>query len=168
MALLENDNERAESYRQLADLFYGPPDAERLRTIKEDFGLESKDAEEDVLADFDYLYHLGKGRMPPIESLHTEGANIADSVMEFYLDAGLTFDEEYETVPDHIYLEFLFMSYLIDIDNRELQQKFLEEHIMNWVPYYCEEVLREAKTLFYKEIAGITKDFVEGEYEGLG
>jgi TorA maturation chaperone TorD len=167
MALLDNDDDRAESYRLLADLFYGPPVAEKLRTVQEDFGLESRETAEDVLPDFDYLFRLGKGRVPPIESFYADGAKVADSVMAFYLDAGLTFDEEYETVPDHISLEFLFMSYLIDIDNRGLQKKFLVEHVANWVPYYCEEVIQEAKTLFYREIAGITKDFVESEYEGL-
>jgi TorA maturation chaperone TorD len=168
MALSDNDNDRAESYRLLADLFYGPPDAERIRTIQEEFGLESRETEEDIIPDFDHLFRLDKGRVPPVESFHSEGTNAPDTVMDSYLDAGLTFDEEYETVPDHISLEFLFMGYLIDTDNRRLQQKFLEEHIANWVPYYCEQVMQEAKTLFYREIAGITKDFVESEYEGLG
>jgi TorA maturation chaperone TorD len=168
MALLEGDNERAESYRILADLFFGPPDAETLKSIKEDLGLESKETEEEVLADFEYLNSYEGGKMLPLESLHADDMNVADSVTDFYLSTGLTFEDEYETVPDHISLEFLFMSYLIDIDNRELQKKFLEEHIANWVPYYCEEVAKEAKTLFYREIAGITKDFIESEYEGLG
>lgn len=167
MALLEGDNERAESYRILADLFFAPPDAEKLKSIKEDLGLESKETEEEVVADFDYLYNYEEGVTPPIESVHASGANATDAVTEFYYGAGLTFDEEYETVPDHISLEFLFMSYAIDIDNREMQRKFLEEHIVNWVPYYCEQVIKEAKTLFYREIAGITKDFIEGEYEGV-
>ena len=93
---------------------------------------------------------------------------ITESVTGAYYGAGLTFEEEYELVPDHISLEFLFMSYLIDINNRELQGKFLEEHIANWVPYFCDEVSKQAKTLFYREIAGITKDFIELEYKVIG
>ena len=168
MALLEGDNERAESYRILADLFFAPPDAEKLKSIKEDLGLESKEAEGEVLADFDYLYNYEGGIMLPLESVYGGDANAADAVTEFYYSAGLTFEEEYETVPDHISLEFLFMSYVIDIDNREMQRKFIEEHIVKWVPYYCDKVIKEAKTLFYREIAGITKDFIENEYEGIG
>ena len=168
MALLEGDNERAESYRILADLFFAPPDAEKLMSIKEDLGLESKETEEEVLADFDYLYNYEGGIMPPLESVHAGDANAADAVTEFYFTAGLTFDEEYETVPDHISLEFLFMSYVTDIENREMQRKFLEEHIINWVPYYCEEIMKAAKTVFYREIARITKDFIKSEFEGIG
>ncbi len=168
MALLEGDNERAESYRILADLFFAPPDSEKLKSIKEDLALDSKETEEEVLADFDYLYNYEGGIIPPLESVHAGDANAADAVTEFYYNAGLTFEEEYETVPDHISLEFLFMSYTIDINNREMQRKFLEEHIVNWVPFYCGKVIEGARTLFYREIAGITKDFIESEYEGIG
>jgi TorA maturation chaperone TorD len=168
MALLEGDKERAESYRILADLFFAPPEAERLESIRENLGLDSKEEEEEIIADFDSLFISPEGDLPPLESLHAEGTNITESVTGFYYGTGLTFDEEYETLPDHISLEFLFMSYLIDIDNRELQQKFLEQHIANWVPYYCEKVMKQAKTLFYREIAEITKDFIDNEYEGIG
>lgn len=167
MSLLENDNGRAESYRILADLFSKPPDAEKLFTIKEDFGLEAKESEDEVRADFNYLFLFPGGKVPPLESLFSEARNIAESVEVFYYRSGLTFEEEYELVPDHVSLEFLFMSYLIDSKNNELQEKFLEEHLANWVPYYCEEVIRQARTIFYREIAEIARDFVESEYEGL-
>ncbi len=167
MALFEGDKERAESYRILADLFFAPPEAERLESIRVDLQLDSKEEEEEIVADFESLFVYPGGSLPPLESLHAEGTNIADSVTGFYYGTGLTFDEEYETLPDHISLELLFMSYLIDTDNRELQRKFLEQHIANWVPYYCEEVVKQAKTLFYREIAEIAKDFIEYEYEGI-
>ncbi|MDA8242230.1 MAG: molecular chaperone TorD family protein [Nitrospiraceae bacterium] len=167
MTLFEDDNERAEAYRILADLFAAPPDSDRLQTIQEDFGLESKESEQDVLADFNDLFLYPGGKIPPLESLYSEGDSIAESVEAFYYRSGLAFEEEYELVPDHISLEFLFMSYIIDINNHELQEKFLEEHVANWVPYYCEEVIGQAQTLFYREIAEIARDFIRDEYEGL-
>jgi TorA maturation chaperone TorD len=168
MALFENDNERAESYRILAGLFSQAPEAETLDTIKRDFGLEAKETVEEVRADFSALFLSPGGKAPPLESLYAEdGADASESVEGFYYRSGLTFEEEYELVPDHITLEFLFMSYLIDSNNRELQEKFLEEHLSNWVPYYCEEVIRQARTTFYREIAEIARDFIESEYEGL-
>ncbi len=166
MALFEGDKERAESYRILADIFFSPPDAGKIEDLREDLGLDSKETEDEVLSDFNYLFAYPGGKLPPFESLHVEGTDIADSVLEFYFGTGLTFHEEYEAQPDHISLEFLFMSYLIDIGNRELQQKFLEGHITNWVPYYCEQLMKEAKTLFYREIAEITKDFIDYEDGG--
>jgi TorA maturation chaperone TorD len=36
---------------------------------------------------------------------------------------------------------------------------------MNWVPDYCDEVTKQAKTLFYREIADIVKEFLAAEYE---
>jgi TorA maturation chaperone TorD len=167
MALLENDSARAESYRILAELFVEPPDAETLKVIKEDFGLEAGESEDEVHADFDDLFLFPGGKVPPLESLHAEGKDIVDSVAGAYYRSGLTFEEEYELVPDHISLEFLFMSYLIDSNNHELQEKFLEEHLANWVPYYCDEVIGQARTVFYREIAEITRDFIDDEYEGL-
>ncbi len=167
MAFFDSDNERSQAYRTLADLLTEPPDADKLRTIQEDFGLESKESEDEVLADFNGLFLIPAGKVPPVESVYAEGDNIAESVQAFYYRSGLTLEEEYELVPDHLSLEFLFMSFLIDGNNHELQEKFLEEHLANWVPYYCEEVIRRARTVFYREVAEITRDFIENEYEGL-
>jgi len=40
------------------------------------------------------------------------------------------------------------MSYLIETNKYDLQKKFLEEHLMNWVPDYCDELAKEAKPFF--------------------
>ena len=71
--------------------------------------------------------------------------------------------QEFELIPDHLYLELLFMSYLIETNKYDLQKKFLEEHLMNWVPYYCDELASQAKTVFYREVAEITRDFLVSE-----
>ena len=57
------------------------------------------------------------------------------------------------------------MSYLIETGKTEVEQKFLEQHLMNWVPYYCEEVMKQAQTLFYREIAEIVQEFLISEYD---
>ncbi len=168
MALLEEDNERAEFYRLLADIFSASPEEDKLSSLREELEMQSEETAEAVLSDFNSLLIYPGGQLPPLESIYAEGEDITDAVASFYYGTGLTFEEDYETVPDHISIEFLFMSYLIDIDNHELQQKFLEEHIANWVPYYCEQVMKQAKTLFYREITEITKGFIEHEYEGPG
>lgn len=166
MTLFEADSERAESYRILANLFFEPPDAGTLEGLREDLDLQSRESEHELLEDFDNLFVFPGGKLPPLESLYAEGEDAAGSVADFYLRAGLTFEEEYHLVPDHISLEFLFMSYLIDTGNGGLQEKFLDEHIVNWVPYYCGKIVDLARTLFYREIAEIMRDFVESEYKG--
>jgi len=169
MVFSDEDGERAEAYRILADLYSEPPQEEQLDAIKGDLELNSTESADEIRADFQSLFVYPGGRIPPLESLFLSRASIppVTPVTEFYSGADLTIEEEFEMMPDHISLEFLFMSYLIDIKNIDLQSKFLEEHLMNWVPYYCEEVKREAQTLFYKEIAGTTADFLASEQDNF-
>jgi TorA maturation chaperone TorD len=163
------DFDRAEAYKVLARIFFEAPAGESLMTIKEDFGLDSGEGEEDIRTDFIYLLAYPGGKMPPLESLFSDSGNTSVSeVTQFYLDAGLTIEEAFQLMPDHISLEFLFMSYLIETERPELKQKFLEEHVMKWVPAYCGEMKKAAKTLFYREIADIVENFLGTEYEEMG
>jgi TorA maturation chaperone TorD len=165
---LDDDIERAEAYRILADLLMKPQENDHLKTLKEDLELESTESSYEILQDFEDLFRYPGGKLLPLESLYAEkGESVADEVSDFYAAAGLTIDEQFEAVPDHLALEFLFMSYLIGIKRLDLQENFLEEHLMNWVPYYCEQVIGRAKTSFYKEIAGIIISFLDNEYEGF-
>ncbi len=162
------DADRAEAYRTLADIFSEPPAGDSLAAIREDFELESKEGEEEIRKDFLSLLVYPAGKVPPLESLFSASGNAAvNEVTRLYLDAGLTFDEDIQLMPDHISLEFLFMSYLIETGRSELQRKFFEGHILQWVPDYCEELKKAAKTLFYREIAEVVENFVSGEHEEM-
>jgi TorA maturation chaperone TorD len=166
MAVYDYSNiERAEAYRFLADFFLKAPEEDMLRTIKEDFDLESDESAEEIRKDFDRLFSYPEGKLPPIESffLTLENTSSAEEVAGSYARAGLTIEEEFELIPDHIYLELLFMSYLIETNKYDLQRVFLSEHLLNWVPDYCDELIKEAKTVFYREVAEITRDFLTSE-----
>jgi TorA maturation chaperone TorD len=166
MAVYDYSNiERAEAYRILAEFFLKAPAEDMLRTIKEDFELESEESADEIRRDFDRLFPYPEGKLPPIESffLTLENTSSAEEVAGFYASAGLTIEEEFELIPDHLYLELLFMSYLIETNRYDLQEKFLEEHLMNWVPNYCDELIKQSKTAFYREIAEITRDFLTSE-----
>jgi len=168
MAVYDYSNlERAEAYKLLADFFLNAPEEDMLRSIKEDFELESEETADEIRRDFDRLFPYPEGKLPPIESffLTLENTSHADEVSAYYASAGLTIDEEFELIPDHLYLEFLFMSYLIETNRYDLQKKFLDEHLMNWIPHYCDELIRQAKTVYYREIAEITRDFLIAESE---
>lgn len=169
MNLSEESSERSEAYRILADLYSKPPEEERVNEIKQDLELRSAEDVEAIRTDFHFLFAFPGGRVPPVESLFLgrSGTTHGSPVTDFYAEADLSIEDESEMLPDHISLEFLFMSYLVDIGNIELQGRFLGEHLMNWVPYYCEDVKGEARTLFYKEVAGITADFLDSEYENF-
>jgi TorA maturation chaperone TorD len=164
--MINNNKQRAEAYQILSQFFLHPPDDESLSLIRQDFSLESKEPLEEIAEDFATLLSYPDGSLQPIESLFIPAAGSPYlEVTDFYANAGLAIDEDYEVVPDHLSVELLFMSYLIDNGRAELEKKFLEEHLMNWVPYYCDKVAEQAKTLFYREIAGIVKDFLTAEYD---
>lgn len=161
--------ERAETYRILAGIFAWPPGGDDLKSIKEDFGLKSKDDEYAVVRDFDMFLSLQDGLIPPVESIYvTEpGRTPAAEVLDFYAAADLSMDDRFEAIPDHIYIELMFVSYLVETGKKELQRKFFDEHVTTWMPYYLEGLIDRAETQFYREMAEITKDFIEGEYEEL-
>ena len=45
------------------------------------------------------------------------------------------------------------------------QKRFLEEHLVPWVPHFCDEVIKNAEVSFYRELAKLTRSFIEFEGE---
>lgn len=161
----DGKNEKAEAYQILAQFFLQPPDAESLDAVRQDFSLDSREPLDEITEDFNALFSYPHGRLQPRESLFIPPAGTAYAdVRDAYQGADLVIDDAYDVAPDHISVEFLFMSYLIENGKTATEQKFLEQHLMNWVPYYCGELMKQARTLFYREIAEIVKDFLISEY----
>ncbi len=160
------DAERADIYELFSQFFLGPPDEETVGVIRQDFSLDSKDAADEISRDFDELFSYPHGRLVPLESLFSPTKGIGQpDVADIYAGAGLVVDDMYDVAPDHISLEFLFMSYLIERGRTAMEQKFLEQHLVNWVPYYCDKIMKQAQTGYYREIAEIIKDFLLAEYD---
>ncbi len=169
MNIADDNTERADAYKILADLYSSAPGEEQLEGIREDLELKSREYAAEIHSDFNEVFSLRGGKLPPVESIFLSNAGTfsISPVTDLYAAAGLTIDDQFETVPDHVSLEFLFMSYLVRTRNIDLQNKFLQEHLVNWVPSYCEAVKKQARTLFYREIAGMTCDFIETEYDNF-
>lgn len=169
MNIADDNQERSDAYKILADLFSKPPENEHLAAIKEDLELKSSETVDEIRSDFQSILLYPGGKLPPVASVFSlwPKENSVMPVTDLYAQAGLAIGEDFVTVPDHISLEFLFMSYLVNTKNLDLQNRFIGEHLMSWVPPYCEALKKEAGTLFYKEIAGITFDFLESEYENF-
>jgi TorA maturation chaperone TorD len=169
MFFQDDSADRSEAYRLLADLFSGPPEDDDLEVIKKDLELKSMDTSQEILDEFNSLLRYPGGKLPPLEGLFAVagGVDSEGSVSEFYAKAGLTIGEEFEAPPDHLSLELLFISYLVETNDLDLMKNFLDDHIVNWVPYYCEELKRQARTVFYGEIADITRNFLQDEYDSF-
>lgn len=96
-----------------------------------------------------------------------------------YLQGGLKLAPGFKDSPDHISLEFEFMSHLcekemIERETRDVpgvtsyqqqQRSFLENHIVNWVPAFLATVERSAVLNLYKSLARIARGFVVWDYE---
>jgi len=113
----------------------------------------------------------GHGPPPPYESLWREGRVAGEStfsVAKAYSEAG--FDEEGPWGPcDHLAYELRFLASLCHaedvaigagvIDEAEWamnrQVRFLEEHLLAWVPDYCAHIAREAREPLYRALARV-------------
>ena len=134
---------------------------------------------------------LGPGKhISPHESVHHKrddgqwgqlwGESTAE-VKKIIESAGLEYKTEYTGLPDHISVELEFMQQVIlreeqarqDDDKatallcQENEKKFVDGHLARWVPDFCEKVVTEADLPFYREMAKLTRTFIEFEKEEL-
>ena len=145
---------------------------------------------EDLAVEYTRLF-LGPGKhISPHESVHHQrddgqwgklwGKSTAE-VKKFIESTGLDYIEDFKGLPDHISVEFEFMQQLTlreeqawkeaDADKatacRQVEKKFIEEHLTRWIPSFCEQVLQEAELPFYHAMAALTRSFIEFETEEM-
>ena len=145
--------------------------------------------EEEVLdelaVEFAGLFLGPGGHISPHESVHHQrgdgsgllwGESTAE-VKRFIESTGLSYDPEYKGLPDHISVEIEFMKQLTlreeqawrdededgALDCLKTEKKFIEEHLVRWVHAFCDKVIKEAELPFYREMAALTKNFIEFE-----
>lgn len=159
--------------------------------LDNDFSQASDDElTEDLAVEYTRLF-IGPGKhIPPYESVHHErddgnwgnfwGASTVE-VKKFIESTGLKYNVEYSGLPDHIGVEFDFMH---EVTMREAQaweeedsygalhclkieKKFIEEHLVKWIPTFCDKVVKNVQLSFYREMAKQTKNFIELEGEAI-
>ncbi len=141
---------------------------------------------EDLAVEYTRLF-LGPGKhISPHESVHHE-RNDGDwgtlwgkdtvLVKKFIETAGLAYKSGYSGLPDHISVELEFMH---EVTRREAQaweekdndgalyclkmeKKFIEDHLVKWIPLFCDKIITQAELSFYREMAKLTKSFIELE-----
>jgi len=145
---------------------------------------------EDLAVEYTRLF-LGPGKhVSPHESVHHQredgqwgklwGASTAE-VKNFIETTGLSYSHDFKGMPDHITVELEFMQQLTlheekawkdeDADKatafRNVEKKFIEEHLARWIPSFCEQVIQEAELPFYQSFAELTKHFIEYEMDEM-
>ena len=167
----DDSNERASFYKLFSTLFMKEPDEELLVSMKTMFGMKFDETEREIREDFGHLFLEQAGHLQPYESLYNYAlgdrprlwGRATGEVQGLYHSAGIMIDEEINLLPDHLSAELLFMSYLIENGLTEEQERFLSEHLLAWIPEYCDEIQKHARTTFYREAAELLKEFVSSD-----
>lgn len=200
----ENATARSNVYGLLAAVFRAEPTASMIQEIRGPgftealSGLEFSLGEvcnevsddqlvEDLAIEFTRLF-IGPGpHLSPHESLHAEeGAGLEGGlwgpatvrVKKFMQAAGLTIDDSFSGMPDHISAELEFMQRLAtkeaeawaDADEEYatnilgIEKRFFDEHLSRWVSSFCDKIIELSRHPFYQRFAEMTKNFLD--YEG--
>lgn len=112
---------------------------------------------------------------PPYESVYCDPSGLvmgptARDVQQRYAEAGLTLVPDHHDLPDHVATELGFMAYLA-AQRAEAQGEdalawldrehtFLRDHLIVWLPRFCQRVREESRHPFYAALAELTMTFV--------
>jgi len=126
--------------------------------------------------------------LTPYESFYTRDDAMIDSggenkALQFYdkFDFVVEKDKARVVSPDHIAVEMEFVYEMIKAEKkaledenqeiadeiRVLQLEFVKEHLASWAPMYLINVINEASTPFYHDVAMLSLDFILGDLEYL-
>ena len=160
-------------------------------TLGDSFHAASSDQlVEDLALEYTRLF-IGPGpQLSPHESLHVDSGSPSDTtlwgpqtveVKRFIEATGLRYEEGFTGLPDHISAELELMQKLAERESRastegeeedaewcqDVQKRFLEDHLARWVPGFCDKVEDQASSSFYREMASLTKAFLQFEQTTL-
>ncbi len=154
------------------------------------FKKPEKELLENLAVEYAYLF-LGPGKhISPHESVHhkKEGSQsgqlwgeLTAEVKRIIEFSGLEYKSEFTGMPDHISVELEFMQHVVqretqaweaDDDKTALlclknEKNFVDEHLFRWIPEFCEKVIKTAESPFYREMARLTRRFIEFEKKEL-
>jgi anaerobic sulfite reductase subunit A len=132
--------------------------------------------QEELRDEYTRLFILPHGHsVQPYESWWIDGKLMGNSLLKVkseYREAGIAKSRDYPELDDHIAFELKFMQYLCEeelsaTDNNErmfeclnLQKEFFDEHLLKWVPAFCDGLYEWEMSKFFKGIAKITKGFI--------
>jgi TorA maturation chaperone TorD len=109
-----------------------------------------------------------KGPLPPYESLYRAGRlqeKPAQEIYRLFSKMGIRVPEEWHQPSDYIGVELDFMHLLCEKERREVgalgevmevERAFIEDHLGQWVPLFCEKMLQHANEDYYRGIARLT------------
>ncbi len=145
---------------------------------------------EDLAVEYARLFLGPDKHISPHESVHHQrddgdwgvhwGGSTVD-VKKFIETAGLEYKQEYSGMPDHIGVEFEFMKEAAEreaqaIEEKDwegtlycqkMEKKFICDHLIKWIPPFCDKIISQAEISFYGDLAEVTKKFITLEFEEI-
>jgi TorA maturation chaperone TorD len=201
---------RSHCYGFLALVFRGPPTPEvvaQLRSpplasalrdlgydVAKDLTGELDDVTGRLAEEYTRLF-VGPGRhVPPYASVHREGEGRlwGESTVQakrFVEAAGLCFQGNWDSIPDHVAVELEFLQRLCaheaelwargergsGLDGEEageplrrclrVEEQFLRDHLCAWAPRFCAAVSAMPTATFYRAVAELTRTIVLSDLE---
>lgn len=164
----------------ISKLFLKKPEKEELKYFFSQKNIEEEF--EKISTDFSELFlALKKDKSPPPYASFWLGegkvfGKATEDVLNFYKSADVGMDLENE-LPDHIGVELKFLSIILYKENeflkkgeldklkyfKDLKERFLKEHILNWAINYLEALNIASKSEFYKNLAKLTISLLKNE-----
>ena len=157
--------------------------AQGYATIKEYLRHRDAGTRQELAVDYAHTF-LSAGMYdtvmaPPYESVFTSEQHLLmqearDGAVAFYRAEGIDLPADNTTPEDHVSFEMQFMARLIDraveaIDEGDdaefarlvgVQDRFLAEHLENWIPAFTQAIDEHARTDFYRGVASLTRGFL--------
>ena len=145
---------------------------------------------EDLAVEYTRLFLGPDKHISPHESVHHDrgdgdwgvlwGASTVD-VKKFIETAGLEYKKDFTGMPDHISVEFDFMKEAAGREAQAIEEKdwegalycqkmekmFICDHLIKWIPEFCDKIISQAELSFYGDLADVTKDFIALEFEEI-
>ena len=121
-----------------------------------------------------------KADVYPYESMYVDGEIMGKSTMDVlqrYTEAGVQVSGEFKDLPDHVCVEMEFMGFLCarelaawQQDNQDeakrlqlIGDSFVIDHLSKWVSRFSDLILEYATTLYYLNLARISRGFITRE-----
>jgi TorA maturation chaperone TorD len=191
---LDEETARAEVYGLLAVLYYAPPEAELLASLRVAVteaptaggfleepwrgvvAIARDMTSEAITAEYNALFGgVGKPEVYLFGSHYLSGFLNEKPLARLRTDLAaldLTRGDDMPETEDHIAYLCEVMRYLIAGDdvavaNLTKQREFFAAHLQPWVQQLCDTVAAHPKARFYASLAGFTRAFLDVEAQGF-
>ncbi|OWW21333.1 TorD/DmsD family molecular chaperone [Noviherbaspirillum denitrificans] len=182
---------RADLYRLLAGLFYGPPAQDLLDAIAHapaagngvlqqawnDLAEACEDADAQKVRDeYESLFiGVGKPEIMLYASYYLSGFLMEKPLAALRDDLVALSLQRSESMPeseDHIAALCEVMRYLIESDDAvhnglATQKQFFSTHLQPWAGEMCDVIMHHPQAVFYAEVARLAKEFLEVETQAF-